>query len=257
MKHKLLGILLLVLFGIVKFPLEEQVKAVLKEANLVEPPTPLGLRESLGQMSFAATLGGLRSLIASITYLQAYVSFETDDWAHVDALLTLTTRLQPKEASYWDQASWQMAYNAASSYQRKDNLRAAIKNKYFHDYVTRGLDIVKEGLVYLPNNPTLLVRMGEIYRDRLKESRPAAEAFLQAYKNGAKPYYERMAAYELVKLGQPDDLSRAYEILRRHFDNGFRYPSVLRDLKVLEEKLSIPVEKRVGKALPPVPARRK
>lgn len=256
MKRKILGLLLLTLLGVGKMPLEQHLSRNFRAAGLLEAPPPLGLRESLGQMGFAASLGGLRSLVASITYLQAYVSFEKLDWGKVDSLMTLTTRLQPRESSYWDEASWHMAYNAASNYQRREDLRAAIKNKLFRDHVQRGLEIVQEGLVYLPDDPRLLVRMGEIYRDRMKESRPAAEAFLKAYANGAKPFYERMGAYELVKLGQPEDLKRAYAILKRYYDQGVRHESVLRDLNIIEQKLNLPPSVRVGREPRPVPRRK-
>lgn len=257
MKNKILGVLLLVAMGVAKVPLEDRVAATLKAAELRDAPVALSLRETVSQMAFAAALGGLRSLVASITYLRAYVAFEDRDWGRVDSLMTLTTRMQPREAMYWDEAAWHMAYNAATSTQQREDLRAAIRNKDFRDYVLRGLQIVQEGLVYNPNNPKLLVREAEIYRDRLKDPRPAAEAFLLAAKNGAKPFYERMGAYELVKLGEPPDMQQAYEILKRHYDKGFRYPSVLRDLDILERKLNIPAAQRVGQPLPPSPQPRR
>jgi hypothetical protein len=257
MKMKLLGVALLAVMGVAKLPLEANLSRSLKEAQLLEASPDLNLRESLGQMGFAASLGGLRSLVASITYLQAYVAFEHSEWGKVDSLMTLTTRLQPKEVIYWDEAAWHMAYNAASGYTRDDTLRAAIKNKLFRDYVNRGLEIVQEGLVYLPEDPKLLVRMAEIYRDRKKEPGPAADAFLRAAKNGAKPFYERMAAYELVKVGEPEGLRQAYEILKRHFNNGFRYVSVVRDLDLLEKRLDIPAADRVGHTRPEASRRKK
>lgn len=257
MKNKILGVLLLIALGVVKMPLEERVTTSLQAAKLREAPLALSLRESVSQMAFAAALGGLRSLVASITYLRAYVAFEKRDWGRVDSLMTLTTRMQPRETMYWDEAAWHMAYNAATSTQQREDIRAAIRNKQFRDYALRGLTIVQEGLLYNPDDPKLLVREAEIYRDRLKDPRPAANAFLLATKNGAKPFYERMGAYELVKLGEPSDLQQAYEILKRHYDKGFRYPSVLRDLEILERKLNIPSAQRVGQPLPPSPQPRR
>jgi hypothetical protein len=257
MKHKILGVLLLVILGVVKVPMENHVAQTLKAAQLRDEPISLGLRETVSQMAFAASLGGLRSLVASITYLRAYVAFEDRDWGRVDSLMTLTTRMQPKEPMYWDEAAWHMAYNAATNTQQREDLRAAIRNKEFREYVLRGLKITEEGLVYNPDNPKLLIRKAEIYRDRLKDPRPAAEAFLLAAKKGAKPFYERMGAYELVKLGEPQDLQQAYEILKRHYDQGFRYPSVLRDLDVLERKLNIPPAQRVDQTPAPSPASRR
>ncbi len=66
-------------------------------------------------------MGGLRSLVASITYLEAYTAFEDVDWGQVDLLMTLTTRLRDPltTPTYWEkEASWHMAYNAAAYYEQ-------------------------------------------------------------------------------------------------------------------------------------------
>jgi hypothetical protein len=52
-------------------------------------------------MGYAATLGGMRSLVASVSYLQAFIAFENTDWARVESLLTLTSSLQPRLELYW------------------------------------------------------------------------------------------------------------------------------------------------------------
>lgn len=245
MKRKLPVLVLLILIGIFKLPLENKFTASLKEQKLLDAGLDLSMRESLGQMGFAASLGGLRSLIASITYLQAYTAFENLDWGTVDSLMTLTTRLQPYESTYWEDASWHMAYNAATNYQRKTELRSAIRNKLFRDHVLRGIAILEEGLRYLPNDPRLLSRLGDIYHDRKPDPRLAAECYLNAYAHGAKSFYERMGAYELVKLNDRASWEKAYAILKRYYDRGARYASIMRDLPDLEAKLGVPEEQRI------------
>lgn len=245
MKQKIPVLALLIIIGLFKLPLENRLTATLKDQKLLDQGLDLSLRESLGQMGFAASLGGLRSLIASITYLQAYTAFENIDWGTVDSLMTLTTRLQPYEATYWEDAAWHMAYNAATNYQRNTELRAAIRNKLFRDHVLRGITILREGLRYLPDNPRLLSRLGDIYHDRERDPRLAAECYLKAYAHGAKNYYERMGAYELVKLNDRASWEKAYAILKRYYDQGARYASIMRDLPDLEAKLGIPVAQRI------------
>ncbi|CAN5736010.1 hypothetical protein BH11VER1_BH11VER1_08340 [soil metagenome] len=250
MKQKLPVLALLILIGLCKLPLENRLTTTLKEQKLLDTGVDLSMRESLGQMGFAASLGGLRSLIASITYLQAYTAFENIEWGTVDSLMTLTTRLQPDEPLYWEDASWHMAYNAATSYLRNTELRAAIRNKLYRDHVSRGITILEEGLRYLPNDPRLLTRLGDIYHDRKPDPRLAAECYLNAYAHGAKNFYERMGAYELVKLNDRASWEKAYSILKRYYDNGARYASIMRDLPDLEAKLGVPVEQRI-----PLPAK--
>jgi hypothetical protein len=238
--------ILLAVAGVAKLPLEERFSDDLRAKGLLQTAVGLDLREGLGQMGFAASLGGLRSLVASITYLQAYAAFEDTDWGKVDSLMTVTTRLQPREASYWDEASWHQAYNAASSYLRNENLRAAIRSKLYRDQVQRGVEILQEGLRFLPDHPKLLVKLGMIYADRQQEPRKAAETFLKAYQHGANGFYERRAAYELVKLGDPEADWKAYEILKRYYDQGMKMKgtSIMRDLPLLEERLGIPPAQR-------------
>lgn len=244
-----LGILMLLVMGIVRLPVEHQLSHQLREKNLIPTPPDVSLFEALGQAGFA-TLGGLRSLAASIIYLQAYVNFEQLEWAKVDSLMSLATRLQPQEELYWDDASWHMAYNAASSYLNNTKIRSTIRQKLFREHVQRGIDILNEGLQYLPDNPRLLIKLGDIYNtsaptSRLPDARKSAEYYLAAYKNGAQPYYERIAAYQLAKLDTPEDLKLAYEILKRHYDRGDITPSMRTVIPEIEEKLKIPVTNRL------------
>jgi tetratricopeptide (TPR) repeat protein len=246
LNRKLGAALLLAVAGVAKLPLEERFSADLRARHLLQETVGLDMRESLGQMGFAASLGGLRSLVASITYLQAYAAFEDTDWGKVDSLMTVTTRLQPRDATYWDEASWHQAYNAASSDLRNTKLRAAIRSKLFRDHVERGIEILQEGLRYLPNDPRLLAKLGMIYADRQQDHRKAADAFLKAYQNGGGAYFERRAAYELVKLNEPEADRKAYAILKRCYDQGMRLKgtTIMTDLSVLEDRLKIPQEQR-------------
>ncbi|MCE9519978.1 MAG: hypothetical protein K8R87_10545 [Verrucomicrobia bacterium] len=249
LNRKAAAVILFVVAGAVKLPLEERFSNKLRASGLLQMPVGMEARESLGQMGFAASLGGLRSLVASITYLQAYSAFEDTDWGKVDSLMTVTTRLQPREVSYWDEASWHQAYNAASSYQRDDKLRAALRSKLYRDHVERGVEILQEGLRFLPDNPKLLIKLGTIYAERLQQPQPrkAAEMFLRAFQNGANNFYERRAAYELFKLNEHETDLQAYEIMKRYYDQGMKMKSstIMHNLPILEERLGIPPEQRV------------
>ena len=115
--------------------------------------------------------------------------------------------------------------------------------------------ILHEGLRYNPGNWILLKDLGEIYgggQPRSPDPRLAAQYFIEAYQNSAKGryegIYERMGAYELVKLGDRASWEKAYEILKRHYDTDSRcrkMASVLSDLPVLEERLNIPPDRRI------------
>ena len=230
----------------------------LKAQGLIDAPPEVSWEENFGQV-FLATLGGLRSLVASVGFLQAYAAWEKDDWGSVDNHMTLVTRMEPREPTYWDEAAWHMAYNAASSFLRDRNLRAAIKNRLYRDHVQRGIEILDKGLLYLPDNKKLLETLGYIYKDRQPNPEMAAKCFLKAAEQGALPFIERLGAYELVKVGDRPSSERAYEILKRYYDMGHPFTgmqSILRDLPILEQRLNIPQAQRI-KPPPPEPPRRR
>jgi hypothetical protein len=258
MKPKYWGILLLITFGAVKLPLEDALTRSLREQRLQLPPPELSWGENFWQMAFSM-LGGLRNLAASVAYIQSYTAFEKLDWGTVDNYMMLATRMQPTEISYWDEAAWNMSHNAASAYLRDRNLRFAAKHQLFRKHVARGIAILEEGLRYNPNNPRLLQSLGEIYGGGMAKQpdpRLAAKYFMEAYENGSKEFYERMAAYEMVKLNDRASWEKAYEILKRYYDKGEPYNrmgSIVRDIPKLEELLGIPAEKRIKPRPPRVP----
>ncbi len=254
MKRKLLALVLLVALGFAKLPVENHVTQALRSQHLLSVPVDLNVRENLGQMSFAAALGGLRSLVASITYLQAYSAWQNINWGKVDSLFQLTTRLQPQFANYWDEAAWQMSYNAASSYLNDTTLNSAVRGKLYHDHVQRGIDILQQGLRYLPDNPKLWSTLAEIYERRVRDPQKAAVAYLQVFRITKQPRYLRNAGYQLAQATDEASWQKAYEYLSQCYKNGQRYPSLITILKSLEERLHTPPEKRIPDALPQTPA---
>ncbi len=244
--RKTLALLLLLGMGVAKLPFEEKITEDLQARNLMESPPDLGMVESLGQMGAAASLGGLRSLVASILYLEAYGAFEDVDWARVDSLMTLATRLQPHEPIYWEEAAWHMAYNAASNVERDKTLPPLLRAKMVKDYIQRGVDIMEEGLHFLPDEPRLYLRLALIDKDRLKDPRKAAQAFFDCYEHGGPDYAQRMGAYELTELNEHAADEKAYKILKMYYDLGMKKKgtTIMVDLPKLEERLGIPKDQR-------------
>lgn len=255
MKRRLQALALLVVLGLLKLPLEESVTQSLRSHRLLSRPVDLSLREGLGQMGFAASLGGLRSLVASITYLQAYTAFENVNWAKVDSLFQITTRLQPGYSKYWEEASWHMAYNAATSYLFDKRIRPAIRIQLARDHVQRGINILEEGLRFTPEAPKLWTELGNIYARRgldiingqwgTLDASKAAECYLRGFKSGALPVYERFAAYEMLKTDDPEAARTAYDILLRNYKHSTRTPSLIHYLKLAEQRLGIPAGQRI------------
>jgi len=249
------ALLALLLLGVVKLPVEQAVSARLKEARMLNDFVDLGLWENLGQMGFAASLGGLRSLVASVTYMQAYVAFEEIEWAKVDSLFQLTSRLQPRDVSYWDEAAWHMAYNAASNYLHSDRVDPIMRGRLYHEHIDRGIQILEEGLRYNPDDVRLLARLGDIYAKRKLEPERAGAIYERVVALGGPSHFQRLAAYQYLGTADRGLWERAYAILKGFYDRGQKYPSVIDGLKDLERKLEVPLMKQIpeqgsGRAVP-------
>lgn len=260
MKTKHWALIVFIILGAVKLPLEHGASRTLLASNVLHPPPSLSLRENLGQMSFAAALGGLRSFVACITYLQAYTAHEQADWTRVDNLMTITTRLQPRYAPYWDSAAAFMAYDAAHYYNYNRDRPSLYRQQLYQQHIERGIAILKEGLQHLPDSARLHENLAYLYARRMQtkkqptpgeawiapEHKLAGESFLRAYQCGGLPVMERLAAYEFAELpNDPDAWSRAYDILHRWYQKNVRPPGVIDTLKALEKKLNTPVFMRI------------
>lgn len=254
MKRRLQALAVLLLLGFAKLPLEEYTTRTLRAAHLLTPPLDLGLRENFSQASFAAALGGLRSLIASITYLQAYEAWTNVNWGKVDSLFQLTTSLQPRYDNYWDEAAWHMAYNAASNYLNNQKLNSAVRGKLYHDHIQRGVDILQQGLKVLPNSSRLWNTLGEVYERRVIDPTKAAECYLQVLRITGNKRYARLAGYQYAETQDPALWKQAYDLLMDSYRLNQKTPTLIVKLKQLEKQLNIPADQRIPEIVSPAPA---
>jgi len=256
MKRKLQALLVLLLLGVVKLPVEEAATRYLREARLLSLPVDMSVRDSIGQMGFAASLGGLRSLVASIIYLQAYDAWTNINWAKVDSLFQLTTSLQPRYDRYWDEAAWHMAYNAASSYLQNKELNAAVRGKLYHDHIQRGVDILQQGLRVLPESARLWNTLAEVYERRVIDPKKAGDCYMEVLRIHKNTRYGRLAAYQYAQTNDPALWQKAYDLFMVSYRNNQRPPTMINAIKQLEGKLNIPQDQRIPEAIVPVPIQR-
>ncbi len=250
-KSTLLALAIIVTSGVLRLPLEARLEKQLTEHHFREGTPGLDMREQLGQMGFVAAFGGFRSLVASMLDMLAYISFSNSEWGEVDRNYALICRLQPRMEKYWELASWHMAYNAVSYYKNSnpatEQIRQAVKDSLVSDYIERGKSYLQQGLVFLPENANFHRDLAHIFRDKDPNPPKAAEHYRKAFELSQRAHLERNYAYELVKCSEPNRWREAYEILKRHYDLGDRHrsASVIRDLKILEKRLHIPVILRI------------
>lgn len=239
----------LVLLALVaaKIPAERLVGNAQREEHLHDIDFNLSLREQIGQLAFVAALSGFRASVADLAFIQAHVAWERTEWARVLWLFREATTLQPHVLLFWDMAAWHMAWNASvAALNDISQPRQALRVKAQREYIALGKDFLERGIRHNPNRAELYEALGRLYRDKLSDHLHAAQSFAQAAAlPEAKPYDRRFAAYELSYCeGHERD---ACEKLRALYDAGEneRLPTLLKRLKLLEEKLNVPAEQRI------------
>jgi hypothetical protein len=171
----------------------------------------------------------------------------------VDSLYSLITRLQPRREGYWDEASWHMAFNAASYYLYRNNDPAytnEMRGQLREQYVRRGVEILQEGLRWMPESGRLWMQLAEIYNRRSHEHAKAGAAYEMAYKHGAPNYTLHAAGFNYAQALDEESWRKGYAILKAEYDRGRATPGLIEHLKNVESYLNIPREKRIPEAMP-------
>jgi hypothetical protein len=257
------GFVLLILFafGAIKLPIEQELsmqEPVLRDSrvdrhlHLRGAELDLNLREKLGQIGFVAALSGFRSVVADILFIQAHVAWERTEWGRVLLLFRQVTTLQPRSALFWDMAAWHMAWNASvAALNDPTQPRPALRIKAQRDYFALGKDFLERGILNNPDEPRLYESLARLYKDKYNDHARASEFFAKAAAlPRAKRYNKRLAAYELSYVEGRE--REAYDQLRRLYDAGVdeRLPTLIARLKFLEDKLDIPLDRRISDAAP-------
>lgn len=239
--------LFLFLFGIVKIPLEQRAGVAFKNEGVINPPPDLGVMENLTQMGAAAALGGLRAFVASITFLQSVTAFENEDWPQVDSTLRLVTRLQPKIDFYWLTAADHMAFDAAAYYDRDETRPTLYRNRLYKEHVERGIEILKQGLQFIPGSGRIEERLAQIYSWRMRPADPrnAGNYYMLASSRSdlskmQRLVNERMGAYHYAETDDIALLTQAWDILSRQYRAGYRMDGVIKALAAIEKKSGLP-----------------
>ena len=241
----------LLVFGVAKTPPERALDAAHRQLHLRAVNFDLGLREQIGQLSFIAALSGFRSLVADTLFIQAHVAWERTEWYRMLLLFRQVTTLQPRVLLFWDMAAWHMAWNAsAAAINDSSQPRLALRVKAQREYFALGKDFLERGIKNNPDRPQLYEALARLYRDKYNDHERASEYFGKAADlPGAMSYDRRFAAYELSYCEGRE--REAYERLRMLYESGEkeRLPTLIKRLKLLEEKLNLPSEQRIPDVL--------
>lgn len=211
----LLALALLVAAGVVRMPVEQAFTEDLRQRELLRRPVDLETRKKLGQGFWAVSLGGLRTLVATILNLRAHHFFEGQEWTRLAETYDTIVQLAPATRYYWDTGSWHMAYNAASHYLLDSDLPGLRKDLEWRRWILRGTEFLEEGVRQNPGDWRLWANLGVLYSDRNKliDYAKAEEAFRRSLETGdAPPHIARSRAYALARV--PGKEREALELVR-------------------------------------------
>lgn len=247
MKARLLGIAIILVFGVVRLPFEVRLEKEQRALHYHGAKLDLSLRQRLSQMSFVAALSGFRAVVATVLNLEAFTAWQRVEWGRVKLTYDTICALEPRNMQHWDMAAWHMAYNASvAARENKEQPRLALRLKAEREYFKVGEDFLLRGIENNPDRALLFERLATIYRDKFKEPEKASRYYEEAAKRpDVMPYVHRFAVYELAKV--PGREREAYARLKALYlkSEDERLPTLLRLLGEMEEKLNVPKNERL------------
>lgn len=168
-------------FGAAKLRFEDQLSQDMVEQKLIQSPLKDGTSLQLGQTGAAVALGGLRSLVASIWNLRAFVHFEDLNWLKLEESYEVITTLQPQTTHYWDTGAWHLHTNASVYYKENKDLSPFRRSAMRKKYIDKGSAFLEEGVRQNPDNWRLHNALARLWSDHHKI--PDLKRSLQYYEN--------------------------------------------------------------------------
>jgi len=218
-------------------------------------PMTRQLRDQLGQGLTIGVLSGMRSVVADFIFvINLTIAWEDQDWIQMAKYISLVTNLQPRAPVFWSIGGWHLAYNASVSAMQDvksqpNGLRRIKASRYWID---RGLDVYLRGIENNPTDWKLLRDTAGVYQQRLKDYRSAAIYYgLASEKPDAPAYLERFPAIMYGLAGDDQTAYAAWKALWEKLTPAQREEKqhwkekIESNIRRLEQKLSIPKEKRI------------
>jgi len=257
LRRAIMVALLLGLWAPVKIMWEQQIA---QEQNFLRyrgAPMTRQLRDELGQGLTIGVLSGMRSVVADLVWLNVTTAWMKEEWFRMGGYINLCTALQPRAPVFWEMGGWQLAWNASVSAlvdpdpTHPSDLRRLKASRF---WIQRGLDVYKRGLENNPEYWRLWFSTGLLYDQRLKDYRTAADYYRRASELPNAPIYlERFPAHMYDHLHANDDATAYVEwktLWKRLTPEERKMKlhegdQIETEIRRLEQKLSVPKEKRV------------
>lgn len=214
---------------------------------------PRQLEPSAGQGVLLGVLGGLRTVVADVSWLRSYVLWERKEEAGCEALMRLACALDPHARYFWEQTGFAVGLDMANWEIRRRGgyarLSQEVQDHLFASYARKGIAILEEGARVSRSRAPFLIVAGQLAEMKLKDMPMAAGYYRAAAESSDAPWYAaRFAARTEWENG---DRRAAYVWYRDHWSRVLRIrhedrcPDDLAQLRTMEEVLRVPAEKRI------------
>ena len=255
LRRALLIALLLGLWAPFKVMWEQDIGKEQDQLRYGGAPMTRQLRDQLGQGLTIGVLSGMRTVVADFVWLSSVTSWMNQDWLHMSDAIQLCTALQPRAPVFWQMGGWHLAWNASIAAEndprQPDQMRRLKASRY---WTQRGLDTLKRGLENNPASWRLWNDTAQLYDQRLRDYPTAAYYYGKASEQpGAMTYLERFPAhmYDPIHANDPEKEYAEWKKLwlrltpEQKLEKQHTAEEVERQIRLLENKLSIPTEKRI------------
>ena len=249
MKGRILGILLLLAWGIAKFSFEARLEQRMENTRLGGFKPTASFRQQAGQAGFIAALGGLRAAVADLLWYRAHSAWRDVQYGRMKLLFDTCTAMQPRRVLFWDISAWHMAWNGAAHIENHEP-DPVVRRAKMREFFMVGKDFLQRGIENNPDSWELYERLGALYQDKLKDFEKAFRAYDESSKRpGHLEYTRRFAAYMLAQV--PGREREAYDRLMALFNESEHewLQTLLRHIQTLEVKLEIPDDQRIWHAV--------
>jgi len=250
--HLLVIFCTLIAFGAGKLHFENQLHRDMVDERLIQQPLAEGTSLELGQTGAAVALGGLRSLVAAIWNLRAFLYFEDLDWIKLEQSYGVITTLQPQNIHYWETGAWHLHTNASVYYKENQDLSPFRRNALQKQYIKKGSQFLEEGVRHNPDSWELHSLLARIWSDPFKF--PDLNRAVRHYDdtlacdtlpNYRRAMFERFRFYAMTRISDRRAEALQAGLKLYHDSPKNRTPSLVNYLFALQNELDIPEDQRI------------
>ena len=205
------------------------------------------LKDALGQGVTVGLFGGFRAIMADLFWIRTNSVWEKNDIPATQTSIKLVTAIDPRPLYFWLNGSRMIAYDMPNWRIDKaggwEHVSDVQKRRFDKEQSEIAFKYLEGGLGFHPNDPLLILEIGNIHLNRLKDVETASRYYLEASKQPSAPYYAARIYAELLR--RLDRNAEAYEFLKKLYptlpknDDMAQAPVVLGRIRELEDELKI------------------